>query len=316
MTSFARAYAWCRSRMGEGSDLQVAKETGVVALEQDGRIDDADWTVGVAETVSWIQGGTDGDTLLFVDAPLVVTNATGQRACERQVGQRFGRWKVSANSTNLGSPRQAGITVRQTLERAGWVYDDGRGGPPTAGCSLSEYYPHTTLVGVPELGYDLERPLYKRKPRSMPIVEWRTVRAQSCDDLISRLDRLSDADPPLLLTSHPATALLVEEGSPTSDSAYKHREDLIDAVLCAWMAQFWMRHGIDRCEVLGESEAPDGVAATIIAPAKNEIVPHVRLTLSSSHTRPDIVRGSRHNARTEHHTRRPGLERQALPRAR
>jgi predicted RNase H-like nuclease len=204
---------------GEGSELQVAKETGVVALERDGRIEDAGWTVGVAETVSWIQGSTDCNTLLFIDAPLVVTNPTGQRACERQVGQRFGRWKVSANSTNLGSPRQAGITLRQTLERLGWIYDDGRDGPPTTGCSLSECYPYTTLVGVPDLGYDQERPLYKRKPRSMPIAEWRTVRAESCDDLITRLDRLANADPPLLLTSHPTTALLVEEGSPTSDSA-------------------------------------------------------------------------------------------------
>jgi hypothetical protein len=53
-----------------------------------------------------------------VDAPLVVDNASGQRECERQVGQRYGRWQVSANSTNEASRRLAGVTLRQLLETA------------------------------------------------------------------------------------------------------------------------------------------------------------------------------------------------------
>jgi predicted RNase H-like nuclease len=53
---------------------------------------------------------------MFVDAPLVVANETGQRLCETQVGQRYGRWKVSANTTNIHSPRLAGV---QFLRLAG-----------------------------------------------------------------------------------------------------------------------------------------------------------------------------------------------------
>jgi hypothetical protein len=67
--------------------------------------------------------------------------------------------------TNLRSPRLAGVTLRRRLEKQDWRYSDGHSGPPVAGRWCCECYPYTTLVGAPELGYDLERPRYKRKPR-------------------------------------------------------------------------------------------------------------------------------------------------------
>jgi predicted RNase H-like nuclease len=132
-------------------------------------------------------------------------------------------------------------------EQSGWRYGDGSRGPPRGGRVISETYPHATLVGAPELGYDTERPRYKRQPRRLPVAQWRRERAATCDTLIGRLSHLAAADPPLLLGSHPVTRRLTEEPSPFSDPAYKHREDLIDALLCAWTALLWARHGLDRC---------------------------------------------------------------------
>ncbi|WP_257005033.1 hypothetical protein [Streptomyces sp. Tue6028] len=44
-----------------------------------------------------------------------------------------------------------------------------------------------------------------------------------------------------------------------------------DALVCAWTAALWVRHGRARCQVLGdESPAAPGTAATIIAPARPE----------------------------------------------
>jgi predicted RNase H-like nuclease len=51
------------------------------------------------------------------------------------------------------------------------------------------------------------------------------------------------------------------------DREYKHREDLIDAAICAWTGLLWLRHGLDRCQVLGDVGDPSG--ATIIAPARS-----------------------------------------------
>jgi predicted RNase H-like nuclease len=58
---------------GEGSQVKPANRSGVVALESDGRIVRAGWTIGVDETIEWIVANAVADTLLFVDAPLVIS---------------------------------------------------------------------------------------------------------------------------------------------------------------------------------------------------------------------------------------------------
>lgn len=243
-----------------------------MALEPDGTVEDAAWTTGVHETVAWIERHAEGDTTIFVDAPLLVLNDRTQRLCEKQVGQAYGRWQVSANSTNRGSPRLAGVRLRQMLEAAGWTYVDGTAGP-RSGRTVSECYPYTTIVGAAELGYTHERPRYKRKPRGMRVAEWRPIRAAACDGLIERMRKLRSADPPMDLYSHRVTARLVDEPSPLDDRLYKHREDLIDACLAAWTAALWRRHGNSRCQVLGVNDQlvdGRGARATIIAPARPE----------------------------------------------
>jgi predicted RNase H-like nuclease len=255
----------------EDEPTRRANESGVAALDPSGVVLDAGWTTGLAETAAWVRSAAGaGPAVLFVDAPLLVDNAAGQRLCERQVGQRYGRWKVSANSTNTGSRRLAGVTLRKNLEAAGWQYCDGRSGPLTDRYTMSECYPYTTLVGAAEFGYDRERPRYKRKPRTVPAVRWRAERATCCDTLIQRLASLRVADPPLRLDSHPVTRQLSTDCSPLDDVAYKHREDLIDALICAWTAALWARHGTARCQVLGPTDPTPLPAATIIAPARPE----------------------------------------------
>ena len=255
----------------EGSDKKAANESGVVVLDATGRVVDAGWTRGVEETVAWVGRNTRDDALLFVDAPLVVNNESGQRLCEKQVGQRYGHAnaKVSANSTNIRSKRLGGVALRERLESIGWHYSDGCKGPPRTGRHLSECYPYTTIVGAPALGYD-ERPPYKRKPKSMPVREFRERRAKVCDELIRRVAKLSSEDPPLDLSSHAETRALVERPSPVPDAVYKHREDLLDAVLCAWSASLWSGWGREHCQVLGcDDPLRDGLRATIVAPAKD-----------------------------------------------
>lgn len=256
---------------GAGTDKSLANESGLVAADADGRIVDAGWARGVDEVLSWIDHWAEPSTLAMIDAPLIVDNPSGQRLCETQVGQRYGRWKVAANSTNLGSAHLAGMDIGQRLEERGWTYEDGRYGPRDHGRGMSEVYPYTTIVGAEELGFEVERPLYKRKPKAMRTAEFRHVRAAACDDLISAVARLRDADPPIDFRSHPAAATLVTEPSPLDDRGYKHREDLLDAVLCAWTGLLWLRHGTARCQVLGLGEGnPGRPEATIIAPARPE----------------------------------------------
>jgi hypothetical protein len=66
-----------------------ADETGVVALEPSGQVRDAGWAIGADAAAAWIRDHVEPGTLVFIDAPLVVTNPTGQRLCEAHVGQRY-----------------------------------------------------------------------------------------------------------------------------------------------------------------------------------------------------------------------------------
>jgi predicted RNase H-like nuclease len=260
---------------GEGTDSRAANESGFVALNVKGEVVDAGWPVGVSQTLDRIESVSRGraNAVLFVDAPLVITNPSGQRECERQVGQRYGRWRVSANSTNTASKRQAGVLLLAHLEQTGWHYMSGHDGPQRTGRVVSECYPYTTIVGVEELGYSAEdkRPVYKRKPRGMTTADFRPRRAANCDDLLQRMANLRDAEPPLILASNDETRNLLDAQSPTDDDKlYKHREDLLDAALCAWTALLWTTRGFERCQVLGDAGTTGARIASIIAPARPE----------------------------------------------
>jgi predicted RNase H-like nuclease len=244
-------------------------ESGCVAIDGRGLVTSADWTLTLNETVTWIAENTSEDTLLFVDAPLVVNNQEGQRACEKEVGQVFGRFKVSANSTNLSSPRLAGVGLAAELLQAGWAYSDGLDGPPSSGIWFSECYPYATLVGARDAFGYRDRPRYKRAPKGMAIAKFRPLRNAECDGLIRRIAALHDFDPPIDLMSHPTTRTLVESPSPDKSADYKHREDLIDAAICAWSAAYWHRYGRSQCAVFGSTSDEDRLEnhlATILAP--------------------------------------------------
>jgi Protein of unknown function (DUF429) len=116
----------------EGSAGNPASETGVAAIDPDGRILHAGWIHGVEQTIAWAeQASGEGSALMFVDASLVVRNETEQRLCETQAGQRYGRWKVSASTTNLRSPRLAGVRFLSVARHSGWRCSDGSHGPPS-----------------------------------------------------------------------------------------------------------------------------------------------------------------------------------------
>lgn len=256
----------------EGSDARPARETGLACIDETGRVIDAGWARGTDAVLEWIGAMVEPGAVLAVDAPLVVNNPTGMRLCERETGSRYGRWHVAANASNLGRLWQGGVSLRQRLESAGWTYTDGLAATDPAQPTFFECYPYTTLVGAPEFGYEDKRPRYKRMRVDLPIQDRRLARARVCDDLIERIWQLAAASPPLDLASHPTTDMLVTERSPLLDRAYKHREDLIDAVISAWTASLWWLYGTGRSQILGAGDVPsaDGHRATIIAPARPE----------------------------------------------
>jgi len=256
---------------GEGTSTRPAKETGLVCVDDRGTVVDAGWARGIDAVTEWLIDLAQPGDVIAIDAPLVVTNQTGMRDCERQVGQRYGRWRVSANSTNLGRGWQGGVALRRRLESSGFVYDDGVRAEADVAVRFFECYPYTALVGATEFGYEVERPRYKRPHLGLPSGERQAFRASECDELIRRFAGFGQVAPPINLASHPATRALLDP-SPLGSAEYKHREDLLDAAICAWTAALWATTERERCQVLGEGSVADerGRRAVIIAPAREE----------------------------------------------
>lgn len=283
---------------GEGKPDQPANETGLVVIDEQGTVEDATWSRGIDATVEWLTAVAEPGAVIAVDAPLVITNAKGNRLCESEVARCYGRWQVFANSSNTTMAAQAGVALRQRLEELGFEYLDGSRPARADRRSFFECYPYTTIVGMWELGYEVERPRYKRLVPKLPGVEAKELRAKACDDLLRRMAALAAAETPLNLASHSRTAQLLDEPSPVLDRPYKHREDLIDAALAAWTAAIWHQTPL-RTQVLGASAGADESERrpTIVAPFR----PEQRLSARAA-ARP--VRTSR-----ERPTEEPSLER-------
>ncbi|OII26783.1 hypothetical protein BIV01_08220 [Curtobacterium sp. MCBA15_013] len=268
------AYLGVDLAWGLGTATRAPNETGLVAMDPDGAVTDAGWARGVDAVTDWIAGHLGERSLIAVDASLVVTNPTGIREAERQVGQRYGRWKVAANPTNLASAASAGARLLERLTALGVGYVSSTAAMrERTGPAVFECYPYTTLVGVEELGYDVERPRYKRLDLHVAPAMARARRAEAFDELVRRL-RETPLDPPLRLDPHPLTRALAEP-SGIHGPTHKHREDLLDGALCAWTAAFWERHGDDRVQILGgdpclPSDAVDeaGRRPVVVAPAR------------------------------------------------
>ncbi|MDR6572515.1 putative RNase H-like nuclease [Curtobacterium sp. 320] len=268
------AYLGVDLAWGLGTATRAPNETGLVAMDTDGTVTDAGWARGVDAVTDWIAGHLGERSLIAVDASLVVTNPTGIREAERQVGQRYGRWKVAANPTNLASAASAGARLLERLTALGVGYVSSTAAMrERTGPAVFECYPYTTLVGVEELGYDVKRPRYKRLDLHVPPATARARRAEAFDELVRRL-RETPLNPPLRLDTHPLTRALAEP-SGIHGPTHKHREDLLDGALCAWTAAFWERHGDDRVQILGgdpclPSDAVDeaGRRPVVVAPAR------------------------------------------------
>lgn len=255
-----------------------------MVADETGRVVDAGWERGIdaviARVTDHLVDARGTGAVVAVDAPLVVHNAPKtMRDCEREVGRRYGRWGFSAYPSHTGLTWLSGVTLRRRLEELGVAYTEGVAPLAAGGAVMFECYPSTTIVGAEELGYDLAKPRYKTWDPKVSRADGRRARADITDELIRRMSGLVTANPPIDLASHPVTARLIAEASPEADAAFKHREDLLDAAICAWTAAFWHRHGLARCQVLGLGSPADedGRVATIVAPAR----PEQRLTSSS-----------------------------------
>jgi predicted RNase H-like nuclease len=99
------------------------------------------------DILSWIQSETGGDdSVIAVDAPLVIRNLTGIRAAERELNREFRRYHAGCHAANLGRPfAPKVISFSRCLEALGFRHGaDLR--PQQAGRFQIEVHPHAATV--------------------------------------------------------------------------------------------------------------------------------------------------------------------------
>ena len=187
------------------------------------------------EIVAALEPYVAGDCLVAIDAPLIVTNATGNRPAEAALNKDFARFDAGAHPSNTGKPefrdpRGARIAARLGLDMN-----------PRSGRSRRaiEVYPHPATVALFRLGRTLK---YKNKPGR----DLEQLRSELIV-LVGLLEGLATADPPLHVdgkqteprgAAPPWSALRSAVETAGRKSELRVVEDQVDAVVCAYVALF------------------------------------------------------------------------------
>jgi predicted RNase H-like nuclease len=235
--------------------------SGLAVLDEGGRVVAEDLATSDADIAAFVSAHDQGGAVLALDAPLVVRNPTGRRACEAELQRRYGRvgagpypsnltllrGRVRAMELVLGLPRAYQTVPRDPRRGHGWW--------------AVEVFPHPALV---ELGA-LERALrYKKGPLAPRIAGLRQLHGV--------LASLEDASPPLLLRPDGRLAAELSRLESLRGHARKGFEDLADAHVCAYVALWWWWHGRSRTLVAGDDDT-----GAILVPIPSGVVDDARV---------------------------------------
>ncbi|MHB1065215.1 MAG: DUF429 domain-containing protein [Georgenia sp.] len=228
--------------------------SGVAVLDSDGRLVHVSAQSTDETIVAALEPFRDEPALVAIDAPLVVTNATGNRPCEAALNRDFGRFDAGAHPANTGKPEFAGAPRGARVAKAlGLDINPASGRPRRA----IEVYPHPATVALFGLGRTLK---YKQRPgRSFDELHSALL------TLIDHIQSLADAETPMVVTDLPAWRdLTAAVRDATRKSELRHAEDQVDAVLCAYVARFAAAHP-DRTTTYGDLETGYIVTPTLPA---------------------------------------------------
>jgi predicted RNase H-like nuclease len=219
-----------------GIDLAWAgrNPTGIAVLDPDGRLVRISAARDDADVLAAARPFTQGDCLVGFDAPLVVTNPTGQRPAETALNRDFRRFEAGTHPCNTGKPEFAGGPRAARLAFALDLDLDPRS---PAKRRAIEVYPHAATVVLFQLARTLK---YKAKPgRGLEQLKSELLL------LMDGLEKLAQAVVPLLVDGPEWVELRRQVAAAQRKSELRRAEDPIDAVVCAYVALYAERRPTD-----------------------------------------------------------------------
>ena len=192
----------------------------------------------VEKIVDWIER-EPGDWVVAIDAPLRITNPKGSREAEKQVRKSYKKFKVGAHSSNTTRKQfkehYQGRQILQQLEACkGTLVEKPE--HLNDGPLFFETYPHPAMVELFELDGIIR---YKKGN----VAEKRCGQRKLANFILEHLcGELADPRPRLRCVGK-LDALLREPKTELKGQGLKEREDLLDAVVCAYIAA-WVAEGL------------------------------------------------------------------------
>lgn len=195
--------------------------------------------------MAWIERHSP-DVVGF-DAPLVVTNPTGRRACEALVSRAFAAQRAGCYPSNTGmAPFADGGRAMALARRLDLEVDPRRARRRRVGLAV-EVFPHSALVAL--FGLDVRLAYKAGRGRDVG------VRRAEMGRLVALVEELGRREVALDATAGPRWALL----RSAVQGAVRHAdlelvEDELDAHVCAYVARCLaadLVDGGDRVAVLG-----------------------------------------------------------------
>jgi predicted RNase H-like nuclease len=191
----------------------------------------------VTNVLAFVRKHASSNSVIAIDAPLVIGNMIGQRPCETAVGVRYGRREASCHTSNLRLyPGAASVALARTLVEDGFMH------APIAAESdrvILEVYPHAAMVAI----FDLPRTLKYKKGTAAEKRAGLLV-------LADHLRRLARAVPPLR-SNDAFDSLMSRNLALVRGAALKQHEDRLDAVFCAYLAYYFWYWRMQRNEIFG-----------------------------------------------------------------
>lgn len=238
------------------------KPTGVAVVDTDGRLVHLSAATDDDSIIAALAPFTGAECVAGIDAPLIVTNPTGNRPAEAALNRDFRPFEAGAHPSNTGKPEFAGTPRGARLAEALDLDLDPRSERPRRAL---EVYPHAASVALFRLGRTLK---YKAKPgRSFEQLRSELLR------LMELIAGLRHADVPLDVSASEQWRQLYSavEGASTK-SELRRAEDPVDAVLCAYIALYAARRP-DDITIYGDTET--GYILTPTLP--QDLTPHSAL---------------------------------------
>ena len=200
-------------------------QTGVAVVDSDGRLlhvgdaqDDASIQAAVAPYVG-------DECLVAIDAPLIVNNPTGHRACETALNRDFQKFDAGARPAYADKPEFKDPRGARIATALGLDMDPAS----TASRRAIEVYPHPATVVLFGLNKTLK---YKRGAFE--------DRRRELLQLMTLIEGLDGATPRLRANRNVAWVELRKRvGAATRPGQLDRDEDPIDAVVCAYVVLYW-----------------------------------------------------------------------------